>query len=107
MREASKANISSIMDSEAQNKSQQVQRLQEITSNIDRVLEKSKNHVATMTKANAVFQQYMPIYKAKIAALESGIVDMGQQSLSFVDASREIIDEMTDEKVALVEKYDQ
>ena len=57
-----------------------------------------------MTKANELLQQYMPTYKAKIAALESWIIDMGEQSLAFIDASREVIDEMVVEKVSLEEK---
>jgi len=101
MRESSKANIDSIMKSEQSEKEKQVQRLQEITSNIDRVLDRSASHRKVMENANKLLSDYMPTYKEKINKLENGIVDMGKNSQDFVVASQKLIDQMSVEKAEL------
>lgn len=104
LREGSKQNITDIMNLEESEKAKLKTRLDEVTANIDWVVEKSKQHQQNMEKAQKLINDYLPEYKSKVEKLENRIYEIGQQSSSFNDASQILINQMIQEKKAIEQK---
>lgn len=104
LREWSKKNIEDIMHMEHEDKLAFKQRLEEISNNIDWVIQKSKTHQTNMQQAQRVIDEYMPWYKQKVTELENGIYETATQMDSFSQASSTIIDKLKSEEKELVAK---
>lgn len=94
MVEASKTQLDKNMMSEVEAKQKMIVQLQTITADIERLQQRAESHKQHLSQAQKSLDEYMPIYKDKIAQLDASMYQTSISQDDFLKVSSTIINTM-------------